>query len=141
MHRPKKSVRAMKPGTRQKPVEWGRAIHLQIAGGFLICILVMIGGGLVRSRLGQRESMDRMMNEWKSNYHLSDEQVARIRKIEEDFHGTWNLLIRPAPTWEQQVDHEPSISRVMAPDDAARFLADREQLSKNRKRPIRAHAH
>lgn len=142
MHRPEKQkLRMAKPGARQRPVTLDRAMNRKIAGGFLAFLVIMIGGFTFRSQLAQRQNLDRLMQTWKSAYHLSDEQAARIRKIEEDYHGTGNVFSQPTHTFAQLQDHEPSISRVMNPEDGARFLADRARAAKAQPRRIRAHAH
>lgn len=137
----RKRVKVLKPGARQRPTIWTRAMHFQVAGGLVAMVTVMLGGGIFRSQLHQRKELDQMMKAWRVNYHLSDEQVARIRKLEEEFHGSGNILTEPVHTLAQTLDHEPSICRVMAPEDAARFLADRKRFAENQKRRIRVHAH
>ena len=130
-----------KPGARRRPAKLDRAMNFKIAGGFMVALLVMVGSFIFRSQLAQRDSLDRTLKAWQAEYRLSDEQVARIRKIEEDFHGTGNAFTQPTHSFEQLQDHEPSISRVMNPEDAARFLADQARIAKSRPRRIRAHAH
>jgi hypothetical protein len=136
-----KRVRVLQPGKTRKAGSFDRKLKLQIAGGFLVALVVMVGSFILRSQLAHRDNLARTMKAWQAEYHLSDDQVARIRRIEEDFHGTGNAFTQPTHSVEQLLDHEPSISRVMNPEEAERFLADRARIAKSQPRPIRAHAH
>ena len=136
-----KRVRGLRSGSKRKPAIFDWAMKLKIGGGFTAFALVMYGSAIYRGHLSQQREFDWLIKTWKGQYHLSDEQAARIRRLEEDFHGNGNVLTQPSHTLEEQIDHEPALSRVMNPEDAARFLADREQNAKTRQRPVRAHAH
>lgn len=134
-------VRVSKPGTRRRVGPSDQKLNLQIAGRVLVAIFVIAGSFVFRSELAERDSLNRTMRAWQAEYHLSEDQVARIRRIEEDFHGTGNPFTQPAHSIEQLLDHEPSISRVMNPEEAERFLVNRARTAKSSRGGIRAHAH
>ena len=56
-------------------------------------------------------------------YHLTEEQERQIRAEEGRFHDTANPLTRPRRMPEETKAHELDISRLMNPEDGARFPA------------------
>jgi hypothetical protein len=74
----------------------------------------------------QRKALEHLVANWRVTYHLTDEQAARIRKIELDFHGNGNpFTSRDSGTAEENIAHYLEISRAMSPEDGARFLRTR----------------
>ncbi|MBV6498449.1 MAG: hypothetical protein CJBNEKGG_00671 [Prosthecobacter sp.] len=71
----------------------------------------------------QRASISKTVEGWRSIYHLSDEQVESIKKIEIDFHGTGSpFSFRPVHKKEETHRHHQEIGGLMAPEDGARFI-------------------
>ena len=71
----------------------------------------------------QTASVTRTVTKWKTTYHINDEQVERIKQIELDFHGNGSpFSIKPARNKDEKHRHHEEISRLMSPEDGARFL-------------------
>jgi hypothetical protein len=71
----------------------------------------------------QRASISKTVEGWRTIYHLNDEQVENIQKIEIDFHGTGSpFSFRPVHTKEETHRHHQEIGGLMAPEDGARFI-------------------
>lgn len=71
----------------------------------------------------QRSSLDSLIERWKRDYHLTEEQARTIRVMEEDFHGSGNPFFRPAPTAAETTEHHRQMAAQMNPEDGARFFA------------------
>lgn len=93
------------------------------------CILGLMGVlallGTVAGIGQQREALDKQLARWKAQYHLTDDQAARIRQIELGFHGNGNpFTSRDSGTAEEDAAHHLEIARVMDAEDGERFLRD-----------------
>jgi hypothetical protein len=95
--------------------------------------LILLGAGVLfvgwsafELHLSHEASLSHILSRWRAEYHLTEEQERLIRAEEERFHGTGNPLTRPRRTPEETKAHELAISRLMSPEDGARFLAARE---------------
>ncbi|HRX53322.1 MAG TPA: hypothetical protein P5016_02375 [Verrucomicrobiales bacterium] len=76
----------------------------------------------------QNASVTRTVTKWKTTYHINDEQAARIKQIELDFHGNGSpFSFGPTFTPEDEHSHHEQISRLMAPEDGARFMKAMER--------------
>ncbi|MHB1077925.1 MAG: hypothetical protein ACYC67_00895 [Prosthecobacter sp.] len=76
----------------------------------------------------QEASISKTVEEWKTIYHINDEQAARIKKIELDFHGngspfSFSRVLRPG----EKHHHHEGISRLMSTEDGARFMKAMEK--------------
>lgn len=65
--------------------------------------------------------MQRSLDQMRVEYHLDEDQIARIREMEWEFHGSGNPFTSPTHTAEEIRQHKLAISAVMSPEDAARF--------------------
>lgn len=75
----------------------------------------------------QSVAIDRQLQKWKASYHLTDEQVLRLKEIELTFHGNGNPFTNfKAHTPDDTSKHHRYMSTLMNPEDGARFLADME---------------
>lgn len=71
----------------------------------------------------EHAALHNQMMEWTVAYHLTDEQADHIRQIEAKFHGNGNpFTSRESGTPEENDAHHLEISRVMNPEDGARFI-------------------
>jgi len=87
--------------------------------GFMVFLALF---GTVAGMITQRGALNRQLMQWRASYHLTDQQVARIREIELEFHGNGNpFTSRESGTPEENDAHHLEISRVMNPEDGARF--------------------
>ena len=76
----------------------------------------------------QTTSISKTVTKWKTTYHINDEQAERIKQIELDFHGNGSpFSIKPARTREEKHRHHEEISRLMSPEDGARFMEAMEK--------------
>ncbi len=97
--------------------------------GFLLLLLGLPAVFLhIHSINQQSASVSKTVEKWKTTYHISDEQAADIKKIELDFHGSGSpFSIKPARTHEEKHRHHEEISRLMSPEDGARFMKAMEK--------------
>ncbi len=109
-----------------------RKLGLQVAAGFATLLAAMVGWTAFRSCSTNRQAIDAAIETWRRDYHLSDDQAARIRQIEQAYHGTGTIFTRPAHSLAEVADHAPSISRVMNQEEGARFLADQERIAQSK---------
>lgn len=90
-----------------------------VAGFMVMLALYCTISGMIE----ERAALHNQMMEWAAAYHLTDDQAARIRQIEAKFHGNGNpFTSRESGTPEENDAHHLEISRVMNPEDGARFL-------------------
>lgn len=97
--------------------------------GFLLLLLVFPAVFLhIHSVNQQTASVTRTVTKWKTTYHINDEQAERIKQIELDFHGNGSpFSIKPAHTRDEKHRHHEEISRLMSPEDGARFMKAMEK--------------
>ena len=76
----------------------------------------------------QTTSISKTVTKWKTTYHIKDAQAELIQQIELDFHGNGSpFSIKPARTREEKHRHHEEISRLMSPEDGARFMEAMEK--------------
>ncbi|MEO8354007.1 MAG: hypothetical protein ABJF10_27125 [Chthoniobacter sp.] len=80
----------------------------------------------------QAATLDSEVHRWQSDYHLNDEQVRRIRAMEEGFHGKGDPFLRPAHTPGETRDHHRAMADVMNPEDGERFFKAQEGSAPSR---------
>lgn len=67
-------------------------------------------------------ALERRLKKWKIKYALTDAEVARLRALEESFHGAGGLFPRGNPTPQENARHRLEIAAVLPADAAQRFL-------------------
>ncbi|MES2595795.1 MAG: hypothetical protein V4662_10690 [Verrucomicrobiota bacterium] len=68
-------------------------------------------------------AISKTVEEWRTIYHLNDEQAERIKKLEIDFHSSGSpMSASPARTKEEVRHHHQEIGDIMSPEDGARFI-------------------
>lgn len=70
----------------------------------------------------QNARTERTLERWRRDYHLTDEQCQRIRKMERDFHGGGDPFVAPSRSTEETDTHHRAIAAMMSPEDTTRFL-------------------
>lgn len=97
--------------------------------GFLLLLLVFPVVFLhIHSVNQQTASISKTVTKWKTTYHINDEQAERIKQIELDFHGNGSPFnIKPTRAREEKHRHHEEISRLMSPEDGARFMKAMEK--------------
>ncbi len=76
----------------------------------------------------QTASISKTVQKWKATYSLTDEQASLIKQIEIDFHGSGSpFSVKPTRNKEEKHRHHEEISRLMSPDDRARFMRAMER--------------
>ena len=76
----------------------------------------------------QTTSISKTVTKWKTTYHINDGQAELIQQIELDFHGNGSpFSIKPARTRDEKHRHHEEISRLMSPEDGARFMRAMER--------------
>ena len=89
MNRPRKAkrVRAFNPDARRKTFNLHRTERIKVTAGLVTAGLLFVGWFTFRSGQVNRQGIDSRIEAWRSKYHLSAEQAAHIREIEEAYHG------------------------------------------------------
>ena len=97
--------------------------------GLLILLLAIPALVLHFSSIRQQTaSISKTVTKWKTTYHITDEQAERIKQIELDFHGNGSpFSIKPSRTRDEKHRHHEEISRLMPPEDGARFMKSMEK--------------
>jgi hypothetical protein len=114
-----------------------RSDKLKIAAFLAAAPLVLFGWIHLQGTRGQAAVFDRRIENWRTDYHLDDEQAGRLRVIENEFHGSGNPLIRPVHTAEKMREHHRALASAMNPEDGSRFLAAHEKHGRDA--PDRSH--
>lgn len=80
----------------------------------------------------QSFALNKQLEKWKVNYHLTDEQVSQLSVIELSFHGNGNPFTDfSTHTVEETFKHHQYMSTLMSREDRARFLADLEKTPRS----------
>ena len=121
-----------KPIPRKKapPVRVALTSFDKLVISAVLFLLFVVPPWFMHSRAvhGQRASISKTLQGWKTTYHINDQQAERIKQIEFDFHGSGSpFSIKPAHTGDEKNRHHEEISSLMAPDDAERFMKVMEQ--------------
>ena len=74
----------------------------------------------------QKTRLDALLKRWRVNYHLNEEQLRRIRGMEEEFHGSGDPFFEPRHTRVETREHHRQMADVMNPDDGERFFRAQE---------------
>lgn len=102
---------------------WKERLVVAACVAGLMGVLALIG--TVMGIGAQRQALDKQFAKWKTLYHLTDEQAARLRQMELDFHGNGNpFTSRESGTPEENLAHHLKMSRVMSPEAGERFFRD-----------------
>ena len=129
MNRPPRYRR--KTWRKKAPLRPARGTGLQIAS----ILLAMAAGCLLWLHLyttgKAKQTMRRTLDQMRVEYHLDEQQLARISGLEWEFHGSGNPFTRPSHTIGEVRQHELAISAVMNSEDAARFLSEIEEKAKD----------
>jgi hypothetical protein len=114
----KKKEKAPPAPTRLSPRDKAALIGIPLVLFGIIALLLHLV-----ATAQQNASVTRTVTKWKTTYHISDDQAARIKQIELDFHGNGSpFSFRPVFTPEEKHRHHEEISRLMSPEDGARFM-------------------
>ncbi len=72
---------------------------------------------------GQKSSVSKTVNRWRSTYGISEAQAADIRRVELDYHGSGSpFVLMPRRSTEDNHAHLVKIASHMPPDASSRFL-------------------
>ncbi|MBS0657224.1 MAG: hypothetical protein JSR82_03130 [Verrucomicrobia bacterium] len=88
-------------------------------------LLIMVFGAAffqLRTTSIHSAAIERRLQRWKVKYLLTDAELARLRALEEDFHGPGGLLQPVPPTPDQSAKHRREIAALL-PKDAAQRMA------------------
>ena len=125
MNHPQKRKKPKK-GQPLERMPMPRRDKLQIWGWIVGVFLVFgVGFHLITTR-NQATSLDNLVQRWRTDYHLNDEQARRIRAMEEEFHGNGDPFFRPAHTREETREHHRAMADVINPEDGERFYKAQE---------------
>jgi hypothetical protein len=129
MHHPQKPGKRKKGKEPEPPPPMSLRDKLQIWAWIIGIFLIVAASVHFVSTRQQRADLDSLIERWRSNYHLNDEQARRIRAMEEDFHGRGNPFLRPAHTQAATRAHHRAMADAMNPEDGARFFKAQEGRS------------
>ena len=126
MNRPQKRKKPKKGQPLEQPVPMPLKDKPQICAwiaGFLLPVAAWFNFHTTRQ---QTDSLDRLVQRWRTDYHLNDDQARRIRAMEQEFHGSGDPFLRPSHTQEETREHHRAMAGVMNPDDGERFYKAQE---------------
>ena len=85
-----------------------------LIAGVLLCLLSswMAVEYFFRTRNAAR-ALEIQLGQWKQRYHLTEEQVNRLRRIEREYHGTGNLFRDASHTSAEERVHARELREVM----------------------------
>ena len=92
-------------------------------GGFLLIFAVIFHFDTTHR---QKTRLDELLQRWRVNYHLNQDQAQRIRGMEEEFHGSGDPFLEPRHTREETRAHHLRMAGVMNPDDGEHFFRAQE---------------
>lgn len=124
-HRRLESFREVTKRRREKPTPpepwtWKDRIGIWAA---ILLVLTMISASFLIPYSRFRRSINSRLRDWKSKYHMSEQQFDSVRRIEKDFHSYGKVLSgAPAPTPEEVIKHHEEIAEQLSPQDAKEFL-------------------
>ena len=93
-----------------------------MAGALAFVGILLFLGIHIASTIRFRQALDAEMAHWSTEYNLTDHQIARIRKMEEKFHGNGSPFTSPIHNAEEIRRHKLSLSRIVSPESAPHFL-------------------
>jgi hypothetical protein len=100
-----------------------------MAFGIPLTVFGLVVGVMVNGSIEQHSQvLDTQLSRWRELYHLNEEQVKSIKRIELEFHGNgspFTVIGTHSPTEIHQ--HHLTISRAMSPEDGARYLQAMEK--------------
>jgi hypothetical protein len=102
---------------------------LQIWAGIGGIFLILASGFHFFTTRQLRSGLDALVQRWRSDYHLNEEQARRIRAIEERFHGSGDPFTRSAHTAAENREHHRRMALEMNPEDGARFFRTQEGVN------------
>ncbi len=105
-----------------------RAEKIKLGGGFLGALTVLALLFHITCVQGQKSSIQKTVEKWKTLYHVDETQAARIRQIEFDFHGSGSpFAARPSHNREETGRHHEEIAALMSTENGTRFIRDMEK--------------
>lgn len=91
--------------------------------GVLVGVSILILTPFLDQSIKYRQRIDRRIERWKADYHLSDEQARQIRELEQEHHKSESpLSMSSNPTAGEVQAHNQRIAGFMSEADARRFL-------------------
>ena len=91
--------------------------------GTIAAVMLLTLTPFVDQTIKHRRLIDRRVERWRSEYHLTEEQFQKLRKIERDYHKSEGpISVSSSHTAAEDDAHAKDIASYMNPDDAKRFL-------------------
>ncbi|MBS0657784.1 MAG: hypothetical protein JSR82_05985 [Verrucomicrobia bacterium] len=114
---------AVKHRKTKKPVPPPPASHRlgwEAMGWVVLMMLIYAVFFQFRSTSAHAAAIERRLQRWKVKYVLTDAELARLRELEEAFHGSGGLLPSVPPTPEENARHRREIAALLPKDAAQR---------------------
>ena len=109
--------------TAPPPAKFARADKLKVIAFLLLFFVAPMLFWHFHAIHLQAASVSKTVEEWKTLYHITNSQAERIKQIELDFHGSGSpFSIQGHRMPDEKHRHHTEISRLMSPDDGARFM-------------------
>ena len=127
MHRPSHRRKPLLPGHRKpERTVLSSADKWKIGAMLVAGMAVFFGSGIFYAETKHAQHVESMVARWRMDYHLDEEHIRQLRRLEEQFHGNGNPLWIPAHKPLEIHEHYIEISHLMSPQDGAHFLRDQE---------------
>lgn len=113
---------AVKPHKTKKPVPPPVSHRLGWEAIGWVLLIMVFGAAFfqVRTTSLHTAAIERRLQRWKIKYLLTDAELARLRALEEGFHGPGGLLAPAPPTPEENARHRREIAALLPKDAAQR---------------------
>lgn len=122
MKKKSRSQRAKEADAKPQPTVLSQKDKMTLMAFIGALILIPALFGVIAGWNRRQSRLEHRLAEWRTEYHLNDDQLGRIRAIEADFHGTNNWFFSEEQTAEQVMKHDEEISLTMNREDGERFL-------------------
>jgi hypothetical protein len=116
---------------RPPPEPWSLKDRLLVFGAFASGLLVFALSPFLSMHIRHRNSIERRVNYWKSEYGLSDYEALRLKEIESSFHRLNLLGGTKAQTPERLAEHDEQLAAQMNAESARKFIENQKIRKKD----------
>lgn len=116
---------------RPPPELWSLKDRLLVFGAFASGLLVFALSPFLSMHIRHRNSIERRVNYWKSEYGLSDSEALRLKEIESSFHRLNLLGGTKAQTPERLAGHDEQLAAQMDAESARKFIENQKIRKKD----------
>ena len=98
------------------------AEKLRIWAWIIGVFLILAGSFHYLTARNQAASLDSLVERWKTDFHLTEDQARRLRRMEEEFHGDGDPFLRPGHNPAETSAHHAAMAEQISAEERQRFL-------------------